>query len=436
MGEAAEWAEANPLVQVRINKPDPTLEDVEALKTLLQDRFPQRLIETTSFKINTELESLKQQKDESLLVYYKRARSMMERAGAKDRTELGIPLTPLEVVFLDTVMRSFVNGISDMDIKRAAARGLTSATRSFFALYVMVEEAQCINTEIENMEAAEAKEAELQYYKSLAEKRLHLPSQPQVFNPRSNSLPSSAPKLNNRPSPNRSAGPTMGSQNQPQQIICELPPNLPDRTTSRNPFIKGTRTWTKRLGALCVSCGKCGHTNKQCTNGCLPTWERAYLKEVVFGDSPQASFVQLGSGDADYDTSPFGCHNIPAPYQSSAPYEITRSNSVSVGWDNQPGFESELNQMSVNAFYGENSGAPNKRRPNMVSEVPVEPFNTFSQPQSVDRPKQKGEGRVGKKTEPTPLAGMRDEIFGSLFDKPVSVREVLKRNREAISLMD
>lgn len=143
------------------------------------------------------------------------------------------------------------------------------------------------------MEAAEAKEAGLQYYKSLAENRLHLLSQPQVLNPRSNSLPSSAPKLNTRPSPNRSVGLTMGSQHQPQQTIYELPSNLPDRTTLRHPFINGTGTWPKKLGPLCVSCGKCGHTNKQCTDGYLPAWKRAYLKELVFGDPPQVSFVQL-----------------------------------------------------------------------------------------------------------------------------------------------
>ena len=58
MGEAAEWAEENPLVETRTNKADPTLEDVEAIKKLLQDRFPQRLTETTTFNINAELESL------------------------------------------------------------------------------------------------------------------------------------------------------------------------------------------------------------------------------------------------------------------------------------------------------------------------------------------------------------------------------------------
>lgn len=70
----------------------------------------------------------------------------------------------------------------------------------------------------------------------------------------------------------------------------------------------------------------------------------------------------------------------------------------------------------------------------MGSEVPAEPFNTSSQPTSANRPKRKGQRRVGKKTEATPLAGMIDEISG-VFDKPVSVREVLKRNRVDISLM-
>lgn len=188
MGEAAEWAEENPLVQTRINKADPTLEDVEVLKTLLQDRFPQRLTEIPTFNINAELESLKQQSDENLLTYYKRAKSISDT-----------PLTPLEAAFLDTVMRSFVKGIHDMDIKKAAARGLTSATRSFSALYVIVEEARCTKVEVEKLEAAEAKDAELQYYKNLAEKRLEPSSQSQAYNRQSNAFPSMAPKSNTRP---------------------------------------------------------------------------------------------------------------------------------------------------------------------------------------------------------------------------------------------
>lgn len=132
-----------------------------------------------------------------------------------------------------------------MDIKRAAARGLTSATRLFSALYVIVEEARCTKTEIEKLEAAEAKDVELQYYKDLAEKRLHPTPQLQAYSPRSHPLPSVVPKLNTRPGPNGSTSSNVRTQNLPQQTVYELPPNLPDRSTSRNPFINGTRTWTK-----------------------------------------------------------------------------------------------------------------------------------------------------------------------------------------------
>lgn len=225
----------------------------------------------------------------------------MEQVGAKDRTETGTPLTPLEAPFLDTVLRSFVKGIRDMDIKSAAARGLISATRSFSALYVIVEEARCTKTEIEKLEAAEAKDAELQYCKNLAEKRLHPTPQPQAYSPRSNPLTSVAPKSNTRSGPSGNTGSNVGSQNQPQQTVYGLPPNLSGRTASRNPFINDTRTWTKQLGALCVSCGKCGHTSKQCTDSNLPAWERAYLNEIVFGDPPQVSFVHLGGGERDED---------------------------------------------------------------------------------------------------------------------------------------
>lgn len=71
----------------------------------------------------------------------------------------------------------------------------------------------------------------------------------------------------------------------------------------------------------------------------------------------------------------------------------------------------------------------------MGSEVSVEPFRAFSQPQPSDRPKRKGQKRVGKKTEATPLARMIDEI-SCAFNKPVSAREVLKRNRVDMSFMD
>lgn len=46
---------------------------------------------------------------------------MMECVGVKDRPDIGIPVTPLEMAFLDSVIRSFIKSISDFDINKDIA---------------------------------------------------------------------------------------------------------------------------------------------------------------------------------------------------------------------------------------------------------------------------------------------------------------------------
>ena len=46
-----------------------------------------------------------------------------------------------------------------------------------------------------------------------------------------------------------------------------LPKDLPDRSTSKNPFINGTSTWSyPKDGQLCVRCGTKGHGSLGCSN--------------------------------------------------------------------------------------------------------------------------------------------------------------------------
>lgn len=137
----------------------------------------------------------------------------MERVGAKDRDESSTQLTSLEAAFLDTVMRSFVKGVHEMDIERAAAWVLTSVTRSFSGLYLIVEEAWCTKIEVEKLEEAGSKDAE--YFKNLAEKRFHVLTQQQGYSPWPSSLPSIAPKSNTRPGLSGNIGSNTGSQNPP-----------------------------------------------------------------------------------------------------------------------------------------------------------------------------------------------------------------------------
>lgn len=78
IGEAAEWAKDNPLIQARIPKQSPTSDDVEIISQLMQSRFSQCPSKVHTFDINAKLENLHQQSDEALSEYYKQARSMME----------------------------------------------------------------------------------------------------------------------------------------------------------------------------------------------------------------------------------------------------------------------------------------------------------------------------------------------------------------------
>lgn len=53
-----------------------------------------------------------------------------------------------EAVFLDTVMRSFVKSIHNINIKKIAAQSLTFVTRLFFVLYIIVKKAWCIKVKV------------------------------------------------------------------------------------------------------------------------------------------------------------------------------------------------------------------------------------------------------------------------------------------------
>lgn len=50
--------------------------------------------------------------------------------------------------------------------------------------------------------------------------------------------------------------------------------------------------------------------SKVCSKPQLPAWERAYLKEIVFGNLPCSSFASYRAGYHDGDAVPFEFLNI------------------------------------------------------------------------------------------------------------------------------
>ena len=179
----------------------------------------------------------------------------------------------------------------------------------------------------------------------------------------------------------------------------------------------------------------------------MPAWKQSYLKGLVYGDNPQVNFVTANYGAYDGATKPYG---TPEPVKaSSEPMRIgavARINSVMAGVSKSVGSVSEI-EAKANTFYGEGS-APNKR-PHIEEEPSPSTQGTVQQPAGIpqmsagspyqfqavaERTKKKGQKRTGKKTEPQPLVGMMNET--GAYDKPLSIRHVLKNNKVDITWMD
>ena len=242
-----------------------------------------------------------------------------------------------------------------------------------------------------------------------------------------------------------------GNPNQNEKIQRRSEPTqheLPDRTTSKNPWINGAKVWTfSKDGHLCVRCGVTGHGARLCETAPLPSWERAYLRMIVFGDDPQVNFTSVGCGQFDGNLHPYtpppmiqgssstaSSHTFRTPSNASIDsFVVPRANSIRVS---TAGLESpyQLGANSTEANYGETSG-PNKR-PHIEDPEPASQQEPFKfQSGEDDRPKKKGQNKVGKKTEPQPLIGMFNDTIGK-YDSPISIRQVLQNKKVDITWMD
>lgn len=497
--EAGDWADSYPEAVRLLNTEEPTKVTVETFKALLCERFPSKAAELSPVPFDVELAELRQKVDESLANYYKRTLNLITRHGGRDRPA-NTTLGNWEAATLDTVLRAFIRGISDLDVRREATKGMSMSERSLKSVYTLAEEARRTNQDIQKMLEEELKADELTFYKTLAERNLSKHKIDALLN---SFHTAKAATLSNRTTPFQWSLNSLRFEEQPMQQRSSLSENtaaaqeqhpgtmarpepprilnrgnqnnndnsqrrarpeqeLPDRTTSKNPWINGTLSWSfAKDGQLCVKCGMKGHGAKGCDKTPLPSWERAYLRMIVFGDDPQVNFASVGFGQYDGNLQPYrpaspsqessgtsSINDIRTPSSSSIDsFVAPRANSIRVS---TAGLEHEyqLEAKAAEANYGEGSG-PNKR-PHVEEPQPPQPPQQAQQAQQVPqqqsqqpyqfqaadgRTKRKGQKKTGKRTEPQPLVGMFNDALGK-YDSPVSIREVLQKNKVDITWME
>ena len=103
---------------------------VAHFRALSCERMPSTAVEITRISLDVELAELKQRDSEPLSAYYKRVTNLMQRVGVKDRSDNAAPLIMLESAMLDTVLRAFVRGIKDQELRTEATRGMAPTVRS------------------------------------------------------------------------------------------------------------------------------------------------------------------------------------------------------------------------------------------------------------------------------------------------------------------
>lgn len=229
------------------------------------------------------------------------------------------------------------------------------------------------------------------------------------------------------------------------------PKDLPDKSLSKNQYINGRLVWGLGEGALCVKCGK-DHAGPNNFGPVLPAWEQSYLRSIVFpGDSPQVHFCSAGFGAYDGQTLPYGTSSshgptyTPSGSVNSICYGITKTVVEECADEDEPNSSDQLASnfhnsspmtSTVNVLYGEGSGQ--RKRPHLdhpTLENPATMPETLPRFQAGAKIGNKGQKRVGEKTEPQPLVGMMNESTGT-YGRPISVRQMLKQNKVDISWMD
>ena len=438
--DASAWAETHPQAVQILSLDEPTYDAVRAFKSLLCARFPMKSAEVSSISFDTELSELKQQ-DESLAAYYKRLTVLMQHVGARDRpshpSDADPPLTMLEAAMLESIMKAFLRGLSDSDVRREATRGLASPTRSLLGVYNLADEARRTKSAVEKLNEEEHKARENEILRSLVQKTMskeQLDSlvssfqtnagspkvQPQwsleglsklldkLNQSNGNSNPPStahypgnyypdqspsdryerAPYIAQNPNRRNGTGPDLRKPS--TGTYRSTPRDLPDKSRSQNPFINGAKSYSMRGdGPMCVRCGEM-NAKKDDGHKCqpLPAWEQSYLKEVVFGTPAQSNFAAAGFGEYDGRVYPWSRPTLDgSDSSSSAPMRTpssgsSTSNSVTIGVSEvyrQPQAQAPQQSNSVEVLYDQTSG-PNKRpRVEEINEdlvTPTVPANT------------------------------------------------------------
>ena len=492
--QAEIWAESTPQVAEILHKAlEVTKDDVTTFQLLFKLQYPGRVIESTNLNVDAEISKLGQQAGENLGTYYKRANSLLMKAGSRDRERQFMtieealkgkfaPLSPSENTVLDSIIRAFIRGISDTTVRADTLRGLVATQRSQRGAYTIAEESKKLKEELVLMEKLEQEQNELEFLRRMVKGRVSSEPIPELMKSytRQTSVPFPLPTAyntcaylstfqfrqqlaqpqapppvraqSNSPIPHRTSQP-QADQKQDNAPFKKAAPyqshapagSLPPRTASHNPFINESTKYHQGMGMLCVKCGDLGHKSNVCTKPAITNWERAYLKEIVFGIGSQVGYTLAGfqedwrqgnvSPQSDSSKSQeedvVGCHGaLPAASDAKSVtyiFSLGRREKDMVATVGNTGLHADtLISEGKRGIDEVDSNPPAIGPPSLRPGVNQEILE--------HRDKRKALKRIGKKKELRPITGLLNDNM--VLEKPILARKLLRSNMITISELD
>jgi hypothetical protein len=127
------------------NRDTATDNDVNVVKEWLMEEFPTSVDDITEIDVQTEIKSLEQGPTEALGAYYWINLGILKRTHGRDRsrdTKKASALNGLEIMMLNRIVNTFVKGLSQNDLQKAALQKDAATWGALWKSFEMVQAAQ------------------------------------------------------------------------------------------------------------------------------------------------------------------------------------------------------------------------------------------------------------------------------------------------------
>ena len=134
-------------MMILLKESSSTQDMIIRFKIKFLEQFSESLVETEFILFYTEISELKQNKNEFLLIYYKKIVIMMKKVNVRDQERSVLSdqstsnfLNNLESAMLNIILETFIQEIADKEIKQTVIKHIMTADRSLLEIYTAVKE--------------------------------------------------------------------------------------------------------------------------------------------------------------------------------------------------------------------------------------------------------------------------------------------------------